>query len=159
MNCSIGRNYHYLPGDSFAAGFQGTPDCVFDAAATRHNHAYHRYASEVVVGKDVGELFGIVTLVQFRTANQSNPVADKFRMKIAIGISGTVGCYKKVGSFVAGCGTGTATVAFFFIFAIPYNRQELADYLEVDRSGLSTEIGKLCREGVLECKRNHFHIV
>ena len=44
-------------------------------------------------------------------------------------------------------------------FVIPYNRQELADYLEVDRSGLSTEIGKLCREGVLECKRNYFHIL
>ena len=44
-------------------------------------------------------------------------------------------------------------------FTIPYNRQELADFLEVDRSGLSTEIGKLCRENVLECKRNFFHIL
>ena len=28
-------------------------------------------------------------------------------------------------------------------FMIPYDRQELADYLEVDRSGLSAEIGKM----------------
>lgn len=41
-------------------------------------------------------------------------------------------------------------------FSIPYDRQELADYLEVDRSGLSAEISKLRREGVLECHKNQF---
>ena len=39
---------------------------------------------------------------------------------------------------------------------IPFDRQELADYLEVDRSGLSAEISKLRREGVLEAERNRF---
>jgi len=43
-------------------------------------------------------------------------------------------------------------------FSIPFDRQELADYLEVDRSGLSSEIGKLRREGVLECERSRFVI-
>ena len=41
-------------------------------------------------------------------------------------------------------------------FTIPYDRQELADYLEVERSGLSAEIGKLRKEGILESERNHF---
>ncbi len=41
-------------------------------------------------------------------------------------------------------------------FDIPFDRQELADYLEVDRSGLSAEISKLRREGVLESEKNHF---
>lgn len=41
-------------------------------------------------------------------------------------------------------------------FTIPYDRQELADYLEVDRSGLSAEISKLRKERVLESERNHF---
>jgi len=41
-------------------------------------------------------------------------------------------------------------------FTIPYDRQELADYLEVDRSGLSTQIGKLCKENVISCKGNEF---
>lgn len=41
-------------------------------------------------------------------------------------------------------------------FKIPFNRQELADYLEVDRSGLSSEISKLRKEGILECRRNYF---
>jgi len=43
-------------------------------------------------------------------------------------------------------------------FIIPFDRQELADYLEVDRSGLSSEIGKLRREGVLDCEKNRFTI-
>lgn len=41
-------------------------------------------------------------------------------------------------------------------FRIPYDRQELADYLEVDRSGLSAEISKLRKEGILESERNYF---
>ena len=41
-------------------------------------------------------------------------------------------------------------------FEIPFDRQELADYLEVDRSGLSAEISKLRNEGVLDSQKNHF---
>ena len=44
-------------------------------------------------------------------------------------------------------------------FSIPFNRQELADYLEVDRSGLSAEISKLRREGVLKCDKNRFTLI
>ena len=44
-------------------------------------------------------------------------------------------------------------------FSIPYDRQELADYLEVDRSGLSAEISKLRREGILESERNNFTLL
>lgn len=41
-------------------------------------------------------------------------------------------------------------------FSIPFDRQELADYLGVDRSGLSAEIGRLRSEGVLKSQKNHF---
>ena len=41
-------------------------------------------------------------------------------------------------------------------FDIPFDRQELADYLEVDRSGLSAEIGKLKRAGIIDSRKNHF---
>lgn len=44
-------------------------------------------------------------------------------------------------------------------FSIPYDRQELADYLEVDRSGLSAEISKLRREGILNSDKNHFELL
>lgn len=41
-------------------------------------------------------------------------------------------------------------------FEVPFDRQELADYLEVDRSGLSAEISKLKREGIIDNQKNHF---
>ena len=41
-------------------------------------------------------------------------------------------------------------------FDIPFDRQELADYLEVDRSGLSAEIGKLRQAGIIESRKKHF---
>ena len=44
-------------------------------------------------------------------------------------------------------------------FDIPYDRQELADYLEIDRSGLSAEISKLKKEGIIESHKNHFELL
>lgn len=44
-------------------------------------------------------------------------------------------------------------------FEIPFDRQELADYLEVDRSGLSAEISKLRKEGILENRRKRFTLL
>lgn len=44
-------------------------------------------------------------------------------------------------------------------FEIPYSRQELADYLEVERTGLSVEISKLCRQGFLEVDKKKFKIL
>ena len=41
-------------------------------------------------------------------------------------------------------------------FDIPFNRQELADYLGVDRSAMSSELGKMKAEGILDFKKNHF---
>ena len=43
-------------------------------------------------------------------------------------------------------------------FTIPFDRQELADYLEVERSGLSSEIGKLKREGIIDTRKNWFRL-
>ena len=39
---------------------------------------------------------------------------------------------------------------------VPYNRQQLADYLSVDRSALSGELGKLQKEGILKVQKNRF---
>lgn len=41
-------------------------------------------------------------------------------------------------------------------FDIPFNRQQLADYLSVDRSALSNELSKLQKDGVLQFHKNHF---
>ena len=44
-------------------------------------------------------------------------------------------------------------------FDIPFNRQQLADYLGVDRSALSAVISSLSKEGVFEVKRSHFKLL
>ena len=41
-------------------------------------------------------------------------------------------------------------------FDIPFSRQQLADYLAVERSGLSLELGKMRSEGLLDFHKNHF---
>ena len=41
-------------------------------------------------------------------------------------------------------------------FDIPFDRQQLADYLEVDRSALSAELGKMKKEGLLDFWKNQF---
>ena len=41
-------------------------------------------------------------------------------------------------------------------FEIPFNRQELADYLSVDRSALSSELSKMQKEGILRYEKNRF---
>ena len=41
-------------------------------------------------------------------------------------------------------------------FDIPFNRQQMADYLCVDRSALSAELSRMQKDGLLEYGRNHF---
>ena len=44
------------------------------------------------------------------------------------------------------------------VFDISLSRQEMADYLAVDRSALSNELSKLQQEGFLTFRRNHFEL-
>ena len=44
-------------------------------------------------------------------------------------------------------------------FDIPLDRQQLADFLGVERSAMSVALGKLRDEGVLEVRKNHFHLL
>lgn len=43
-------------------------------------------------------------------------------------------------------------------FDIPYNKTELANYLSVDRSALSTVLSKLKEEGIIDFDKKHYHI-
>lgn len=44
-------------------------------------------------------------------------------------------------------------------FTIPFNRQQLADFLSVDRSAMSKELCKLRDEGLLEFDKNSFRLL
>lgn len=41
-------------------------------------------------------------------------------------------------------------------FTIPFDRQQLADYLSVDRSAMSTQLSRLRREGLISCSGRRF---
>lgn len=43
-------------------------------------------------------------------------------------------------------------------FDIPFDRQQLADYLSVDRSAMSSELGKLRDEGLIMFRKNRFEL-
>lgn len=43
-------------------------------------------------------------------------------------------------------------------FDIPFDRQQLADYLCVDRAAMSVELSKLQKEGFLKTHKNHFRL-
>ncbi len=44
-------------------------------------------------------------------------------------------------------------------FTIPYDRQGLADYLGVERSAMSAELGKLRRDGVIDFSKSRFTLL
>ncbi len=44
-------------------------------------------------------------------------------------------------------------------FDIPFDRQQLADYLNLERSALSKELGKMQRDGLISVRKNHFKIL
>ena len=44
-------------------------------------------------------------------------------------------------------------------FDIAYNRQQMADYLGVDRSALSAELGRMRDDGIIAFRKNHFRLL
>ena len=44
-------------------------------------------------------------------------------------------------------------------FTIPFNRQQLADFLSVDRSAMSNELGKMRDDGLLIFDKNKFTLL
>ena len=43
-------------------------------------------------------------------------------------------------------------------FSIPFNREELADYLSVDRSALSAELSRMRKDGLVRYQKNYFEL-
>ena len=41
-------------------------------------------------------------------------------------------------------------------FDIPFDRQQLADYLNLERTNMSKELTKMKEDGLIECRKNHF---
>lgn len=43
-------------------------------------------------------------------------------------------------------------------FTIPFDRQELADYLGVERSAMSKEISRMKADGLIDCRKSRFEV-
>ena len=43
-------------------------------------------------------------------------------------------------------------------FSVPFNRQQLADYLSVERSAMSAELSKMQKDGLLSVEKNRFSL-
>ncbi|MDY4970797.1 MAG: Crp/Fnr family transcriptional regulator [Lachnospiraceae bacterium] len=43
-------------------------------------------------------------------------------------------------------------------FTVPFTRQQMADFLAVDRSALSKELSRMQQDGLIEFERNQFHL-
>ncbi len=44
-------------------------------------------------------------------------------------------------------------------FEIPFDRQQLADYLNVERTALSKELGKMRKDGLIKYRKNRFTLI
>lgn len=44
-------------------------------------------------------------------------------------------------------------------FKIPFSREEMADFLAVDRSALSRELSKMKKEGIITYNKNNFTLI
>lgn len=44
-------------------------------------------------------------------------------------------------------------------FDIPFDRQQLADYLNLERTNMSKELTRMQRDGIIECKKSHFKLL
>ena len=81
----------------------------------------------------------------------------------------TVGLKRRDGGAISPCKRGYCGEIYTYLseqakqsgsyqFTIPFNRQQLADYLGVDRSAMSNELSKLQREGLLTFEKNRFSL-
>jgi CRP-like cAMP-binding protein len=44
-------------------------------------------------------------------------------------------------------------------FDIPFNRQQLADYLNLERTNMSKELSHMKDEGLIEYRKSHFKLI
>ena len=78
-------------------------------------------------------------------AGDSDAVTDRFYRDLEFGTGGLRG--------VIGAGTNRMN-----LYTVRKATQGLADYLAVDRSALSAELGKMRREGILDFHKNLFEL-
>ena len=62
---------------------------------------------------------------------------------------------ERVSYYLSGMASSLGTTEF----DIPFNREQFADFLNVDRSALSKELSNMQKEGLIEFRKNHFKLL
>lgn len=62
---------------------------------------------------------------------------------------------EKLMSYLSGQAAENSSSDFF----IPFNRQQMADYLSLDRSAMSAELCRMRDEGLIDFRKNHFTLL
>lgn len=137
-------------GQSFAAAFACAPGSVLNVSVAAETDTTVLYLN---VGR-------ILTLCPTACAHHSrvmrNLLADmatqNLRLNEKLTHMGQRTTREKLMSYLSAEAQRRGAVAF----DIPFTRQQLADYLAVERSGLSQELSKMQREGLLDFHKSHF---
>lgn len=141
------------PGQSFAEVFACEPDLAFDINAVAAEDA-------VVLFLDVGRITGMC------------PTSCAFHARLIRNLLGIIAkrthaltrkiehtskrtTRAKLLSYLS----DQAERAESNRFAIPFDRQELADYLSVDRSAMCAELSRMKKDDIIDYNRNRFEIV
>lgn len=141
---------HCGPGEIFGEVFACLPDSTTDVSVRAVSNAdilYLDVAHLLTVCPNACSfhsqlIYNFITLL----AQKNRMLSRKIHHLTQRGIRGKLLSYLSEQSALLGKTT----------FSIPYNRQQLADYLSVDRSALSAELGRLRQEGIILFHKNVF---
>ena len=141
------------PGDCFAETFACLPGAVLnvDVAASQPCEALFLETQGLLTGGLSAHAGGARFLQNFLV----NLAGKNLRLNEKITHMGQRSTRAKVLSYLSACARRQGGAEF----DIAFSRQQLADYLSMDRSGLSAELCHLRDEGLLEFRREHFRLI
>ena len=136
----------FRPGDTFAEAFAcaGIPALPVNAVAAADSTVLLFDADAVLSSASSHPL--LITNLLRMIAGKNLQISRKLEIVMQRTTRGKLIAYLSAQAEKAHCDR----------FAIPFNRQELADYLGVERSAMSTELGRLKKEGLIDFYKNEF---
>ena len=90
------RHYKNAEGDLFAGGGDGALKGVLKSAAAGHLHAREGDGLDIVCGKDLAELLGIIDGVELRAADERNAALHEIGVEAAAGIGAAIGSNEQI---------------------------------------------------------------
>ena len=140
------------PGDCFAESFACLPGAILnvDVTASQPCEALFLQTERLLSGELSSSIGGQRFLQHFLV----NLAGKNLRLNEKITHMGQRSTRAKILSYLSACARRQGAAEF----DVPFSRQQLADYLSVDRSGLSAELCRLRDEGLMEFQRGHFRL-